>query len=47
MILGYEDTKDALLTKVKQSYKTDLESLVEFTSVDHANSISYHEGKAA
>ena len=44
-ILGFKNINDALLKGVRQSYKTDLKSLVELTCVDHANSTSYHEGK--
>ena len=44
-ILGFEDSKNALLKQVKQSYKTDLKSL-RLAYTFHANPVSYHTGKA-
>ena len=44
-ILGFKNINDALLKGVRQSYKTDLKSLMKMTCVDHANPTPYHEGK--
>ena len=43
-ILRLKDPKDALLTKVKQAYKADLNSMVVAEKVP-ANLVSYHAGK--
>ena len=41
-ILGFKNINDALLKRVRQSYKTDLKSLMKMTCVDHANPTPYH-----
>ena len=44
--LGFKNINDALLKGVvRESYKTDLKSLMKMTCVDHANPTPYHEGK--
>ena len=43
-ILGFRDIKDALLTKVKKVYKTDLKSIMLAGSLP-ATSTSYNNGK--
>ena len=44
-ILGFKNINDAVLKGVRESYKTDLKSLMKMTCVDHANPTPYHEGK--
>ena len=41
-ILGFKNINDALLKRVRQSYKTDLKSLMKMTCVDHDNPTPYH-----
>ena len=44
-ILGFRDTKDALLTKVKKAYKKGLKSL-GLAGTTPVNPVPYHAGKA-
>ena len=44
-VLGFRDSKDALLTKVRHAYKTALKSL-DMAGKTPANPVPYHAGKA-
>ena len=43
--LGFQDVKDAMLTKVKQAYKCSLKTMVELAGETPANPHPYHDGK--